>query len=346
MTVSTTTGMMASNRGLTGTRLLARLAKTYANQAMLDIFGYKDLAEIQANPPQNFYTPEYYAGFVIRHQKFLRGEPMPKQIEADIVRKDGTVRNLQISMMEIFWDGKQQYQTLYNDITERKQAEAALKTSEQNFRNSLEHSLIGIRIVDSAWHTLYANQAFLNMFGYANSAEADASTPEKIYTPEEYRHFLEREEKRMRGESLPDTMEIDTRRKDGVVRRIQTTRREILWDGKPQYQIFYNDITERVQAEAALKATEENFRNSIESSILGIRIVDAERKTLYANKAFFNIFGYQSIAEVGTNPLIEHHTPEEKARYLIREAKRARGEFVAEMPEVDIIRQDGSIRHL
>jgi len=44
--------------------------------------------------------------------------------------------------------------------------------------------------------------------------------------------------------------------------------------------------------------------------------------------------------------LIEHHTPEEKARYLIREAKRARGEFVAEMPEVDIIRQDGSIRHL
>jgi PAS domain S-box-containing protein len=74
--------------------------------------------------------------------------------------------------------------------------------------------------------------------------------------------------------------------------------------------------------------------------------VDAERKTLYANKAFFNIFGYQSIAEVGTNPLIEHHTPEEKARYLIREAKRARGEFVAEMPEVDIIRQDGSIRHL
>ena len=154
----------------------------YANQAMLDIFGYKDLAEIQANPPQNFYTPEYYAGFLIRHEKFLRGEPMPKQIEADIVRKDGTVRNLQISMMEIFWDGKQQYQTLYNDITERKQAEAALKTSEQNFRNSLEHSLIGIRIVDSAWHTLYANQAFLNMFGYANSAEADASTPEKIYT--------------------------------------------------------------------------------------------------------------------------------------------------------------------
>ena len=157
----------------------------YANRAMLDIFGYKDAAEVQANPPYNFYTPEYHADFLVRHEKFLRGEPMPKQIEADIVRKDGTVRNLQISMTDVFWDGKQQYQTLYNDITERKQAEYALKLSEQNFRNSLEHSLIGIRIVDSTWHTLYANQAFLNMFGYANSAEADASSPEKIYTPEE-----------------------------------------------------------------------------------------------------------------------------------------------------------------
>ena len=76
------------------------------------------------------------------------------------------------------------------------------------------------------------------MFGYANSAEADASTPEKIYTPEEYGHFLEREEKRMRGESLPDTMEIDTRRKDGVVRRIQTTAEKYYGMASPNTRFF------------------------------------------------------------------------------------------------------------
>ncbi|MGB8829876.1 MAG: PAS domain S-box protein, partial [Dehalococcoidales bacterium] len=258
---------------------------------------------------------------------------------------DGTVRNLQISMTDVFWDGKQQYQTLYNDITERKQAEYALKLSEQNFRNSLEHSLIGIRIVDSTWHTLYANQAFLNMFGYANSAEADASTPEKIYTPEEYRHFLEREEKRMRGESLPDTMEIDTRRKDGVVRRIQTTRREILWDGKPQYQIFYNDITERVQAEAALKASEENFRNTLDSSLMGI-FIGHSGTVLYVNQAFLEMFGYKNVDEVRATRPVEFYSPESYAQYLAHKGRQKRGDLDLDNFEIDIVRKDGSKRHL
>jgi len=56
----------------------------------------KTSLKFQANPPQNFYTPECYADFLVRHEEFLRGEPMPKQIESDIKRKDGTIRNLQV----------------------------------------------------------------------------------------------------------------------------------------------------------------------------------------------------------------------------------------------------------
>jgi PAS domain S-box-containing protein len=317
----------------------------YSNQALLDIFGYKNLAEIQANPPQNFYTPECYADFLARHEQFLRGEIMPKQIESDIKRKDGTVRNLQVSMMDVFWDGKKQNQTLYNDITERKQAEKALKLSEQNFRNSLEHSLIGIRIIDSGWHTLYANQAFLAMFGYENIGEADASTPAKIYAPEEYRRFLEREEKRRRGEPLPDTLEIDTIRKDGAVRRIQTTRREILWNGHPQFQIFYNDITERVQAEKDLKVSEQNFRNTLDSSLMGIFIGDSGN-VLYVNQAFLEMFGFENLTEVKATRPIEFYSPASYAAYQDRRDRQRRGELNPDNFEIDVVRKDGSKRHL
>ena len=66
-------------------------------------------------------------------EKYGHGEIIPDQVDIDIVRKDGTVRHLQALFKIVLWDGKQQYQTLYNDITQRKQAEAALHESEEKY---------------------------------------------------------------------------------------------------------------------------------------------------------------------------------------------------------------------
>ncbi len=78
----------------------------------------------------------------------------------------------------------------------------------------------------------------------------------------------------MRGESLPDSMEIDIVRKDGDIRHLQVLRREVIWDGKPQNQVLYNDITDRKRLEEALKVSEQNFRNSLDNSFIGTYIVD------------------------------------------------------------------------
>jgi PAS domain S-box-containing protein len=240
----------------------------YANQALLDIFGYKNFAEIQANPPQNFYTPECYADFLVRHEEFLRGEPMPKQIESDIKRKDGTIRNLQVSMMDVFWDGKKQHQTLYNDITGRKQAEEALKLSEQNFRNTLDSSTMGIFIGDSGM-VLYVNQAFLEMFGYDNIDEVKATRPVELYSPESYDQYLQHKEKRKRGEFEADNFEIDVVHKDGSRRHLQANRKEVLWDGKSQSQILYNDVTALKQAEEERQKFEDKAQIASRLAVVG-----------------------------------------------------------------------------
>jgi len=60
---------------------------------------------------------------------------------------------------------KNNLENLKQEISEHKQAEEALKLSEQNYRNSLDSSTLGIRIMGDDNSTAYANQALLDMFG-------------------------------------------------------------------------------------------------------------------------------------------------------------------------------------
>ena len=95
----------------------------YANRAILDIYGYDSIEELNTTPVKKRYTPESYAEFQIRREKRKRGDYTPSKYEVSIVRKDGEVRHLQVFRKVILWDGEKQFQTIYQDITERKRAE-------------------------------------------------------------------------------------------------------------------------------------------------------------------------------------------------------------------------------
>ena len=100
-------------------------------------------------------------------EKLQQGqETLYSYYRVSIVRKDGAIRHLEVFRKEVLWNDRQQYQLLHNDITERVRVEEAWKLSERNFRNSMDSSLMGIRIMGDADYTLYANQALSDMFGY------------------------------------------------------------------------------------------------------------------------------------------------------------------------------------
>jgi diguanylate cyclase (GGDEF)-like protein/PAS domain S-box-containing protein len=272
---------------------------SYVNKSFLDIFGYKDIQEVISSPPQERYTPEAHADWVVRHEKLLRGEQMPKHIEVDIIRKDGAMRNLEISMREVFWDGKEQNQTLYHDITERKQVEYALKLSEQNFRNSMDNSIIGIRISDQNDHTSYANKALLEIFGYQNIDEVKKSPPQEHYSPAAHASWVMRHEKLLRGEPMPKQVDIDIIRRDGIVRNLDVSMRDVFWDGTQQFQTLYNDITERKAAEAAFHESEEKYRLIVENSSDIIFTLNDAGDFIYISAAVKNILGYNATDLIG-----------------------------------------------
>jgi PAS domain S-box-containing protein len=113
-----------------GVRILTIEGETiYANQAILDIYGYNSMEELKTTSVENRYTPESFAEHQIRKEKRKRGDNAPSEYEISIVRKDGEVRNLQVFRKKILWDGERQFQVLYSDITNRKQAEEGIHAS-------------------------------------------------------------------------------------------------------------------------------------------------------------------------------------------------------------------------
>jgi len=193
------------------------------------------------------------------------------------------------------------------DITERKRAEAALRESEENFHRSLSDSPLGIRIVSADGKILYANQAILDIYGYASVEELKTTPHKKIYTPQSYAEHLVRKEQRQRGEYVTSNYEISIIRKDGEVRHIEVFRKEVLWNGEPQFQVLHNDITERKRAQEILRVSEERFRALIESSLDVISMVDAQGGVLYQSPNYANVWGRAPSGEAGKDMFKDVH---------------------------------------
>ena len=169
------------------------------------------------------------------------------------------------------------------DVTQKRRADKALRTSEENFRRSLDDSPLGVRIVSEGGETIYANRAILTIYGYDTIEELQGNSARNRYTPESYAAFLLRREKRRQGEATPPVYEIAVIRNDGDVRHLQVFRKEILWNGSPQYQVLYNDITERKRAEKSLKVSEERYQAFVKQSSEAICLFEIEHSPIETN---------------------------------------------------------------
>jgi len=96
----------------------------------------------------------------------------------------------------------------------------------------------------------------------------------------------------------------------------------------------------------ALQRSEENFRLSLEDSPLGVRIATAKSETIYANKVFLDLYGYESIDEFNGIPIKERYTPQSYAEFRIRKKARDHSDFGPGVYEINIVRKNKEIRHL
>jgi PAS domain S-box-containing protein len=232
-----------------------------------------------------------------------------------------------------------------HDITERKQAEKALRESEYKYKSLIENIPGTILTIDLEGTITFVSRRTNEILGYEDSEMINMAIFNFI-PEEDHQRAMESLQKGMKGGKIKH-FQIPMIAKSGEKVFFESTFTRIYRDGAVVgAQGTAIDITERKHAEEALRLSEDNFRRSLEDLPLGVRIVTIEGETVYANQAILDIYGYDSMEELKTTPVENRYTPESFAKYQIRREKRKRGDDASSEYNIDILRKDGEVRHL
>jgi len=152
--------------------------------------------------------------------------------------------------------------TITKDITERKNAEDALRESEERYRSLFEESRDAIYIVTREGNFIDFNQAMLELFGYSRDELMNLNVMEL------YAHPVDRVKFQQEIERNGSTRgyEITFRKKDGTVIDclLTSTVRQTNDGSILGYQGIIRDITERKQEEEKVKKYAENLEKIVD----------------------------------------------------------------------------------
>ena len=195
---------------------------------------------------------------------------------------------------KLFKDGSGQpgiCMTVYQ-IDRNQDANILLRESEKRFRLLYENAPIGIGHIDLNGNWTYVNHAFANIVGYESQELIGRNNLELAPLDERERS------RQLTEQLLAGAIEIqrDRRvlRKDGSTRWIRLTAKMLRNDdGQPLYGIIlFVDITDTIQAEEALRLSEERFRTTFEHAPLGIAECAADGRFIAVNTTLSGMLGY------------------------------------------------------
>lgn len=185
------------------------------------------------------------------------------------------------------------FETLQQELLQRQDTLRQLRESQDRFRAISDQSPLAISLVDQDGRYQYLNPAFVAMFGYDLSdlrTRADwfrMAYPDPQHRREVMEHWEEDLALIKREGMVERTLRITT--KAGVAKSILLRVVGIESGGA---FILYEDISERLRAEQALRESELRFRRFIEGLPIAVAVVAADGTVEYLNQKFSQTLGY------------------------------------------------------
>ena len=273
------------------------------------MFGYT-LEEAVGRPGVEWIAPRDREMVI---ERMLAGREDP--YEALAQRKDGSTFPAQIQARMIDDQGRRIRVTSLTDITARKRAEEALRTSEERLAFALDATSDGVwdhRLPSNTWTR---NDSWYELTGYARG-ELKAFEEEhgSILHPDDVPRLAESMMAHLRGDTPEYRVEFRLRHKSGEWRWLLGRGRTMVRDeeGNPLRLIGTDtDITRQKRAEEELRRSEQKYRGLFDESIAAVYVFDREKRFVDSNQAGLDLVGYSreellsmSIPDVDADPVV------------------------------------------
>ncbi len=259
-----------------------------ANSALVKMLGYDSFEALaERNLEETGFLPHYDRS---EFKQRLERDGQILGLESVWTREDGARLYIRENARLVCdTEGRvEYYEGFVEDVTARREAELALKESEERFRSIFDFAPLGIALVDKEGHLLMTNPLFQEMLGYSARQLETMSFPEfthpddrgkdlslyrELYTGERETYSLEKRYLRQSGGVLWAGLTVSIVRDEA---------------GEARYAIgMIEDISERKRVERALQehAAELEFRVAERTGELRERVEQVE--TL--NRALTNL---------------------------------------------------------
>jgi PAS domain S-box-containing protein len=270
-----------------------------ANRAAEKILGQREQELCGMHAPELFYhaTAPEGSGRPAATLKKNFFEPGPvENFQCTLVHNDGSELLLEINCNLIKDDSGTTTGTITSirDISERQQAEKNLQASEERFRALAESLPEGIIAVDMQGKIVYWNTGAQNLFGYTK--EEVLGMPSTLLIPERYHDADVRGLKNLQAEGAAAAVGTRIfscgRKKDGTEFADEVSLG--IWQTRQgrYYVAVIRDITERQQAEEALRASEKRFKELADALPQTVFELDLQGAITFVNRKALDAFGY------------------------------------------------------
>jgi len=228
---------------------------------------------------------------------------------------------------------------LVKEVAERKRTEQTLRESEEKYRlvvNNVSEAII----VAQDWKVVFANPSGSKIFGYTPQQLLGMDFDKLVYHGDRW-SVADGYRRRLAGEDVRDRFRFRIVRQFGEIRHVEASAVYIDWMQRPATLSFLADITERMDAENALRDSEERFRATFEQAAVGVAHVSLAGRFLRVNQRFCDIVG-RTRDEMLASTFQEITHPDDLDADLSHLREVLSGSITTYSMEKRYIRKDGS----
>ena len=320
----------------------------FVNPMISELTGYSE-EELLSIPFLEFVHPENKELIITNQRKRLSGETVDQRYHIQVIRKDRSIKWVEMSGVKIEWEGQPAIMNFVTDITQRKVMEDALKESESRFRHLVWDMQVGVLLQGPKSEIMMSNPKALELLDLSEDQLLGKTSFDPGW------NVIHEDGSPFPGNTHPVPQSIALRNpvRDVVMGVYRPTVGDIVWllvDAEPQFLVdgsirhvvcSFIDITSRKLAEAALKESEELHRSILNASPDDITITDLNSNILMVSQKAVTMFGYSLEEELLGHEIIDFMIPEDRD-LVSSHLKLMLGGIMLGSNEYHGLRKDGS----